>query len=198
LKSASVEFLPAEMAPFEAIISSKTAKLITDTFDKSNGPLRVSVGSSLITVAGVGVMIISKLISGSIMELEKQLPKSFASECVLNREELEAAFKRALSVTGKEIRGVIFRLEKGEFHIFAKGELGNGEESLTVQDATGNMKGCVDAEIMTTTLKSFEGYEQVRFLWNDPLQPFIFAPIPKDGESTYRQAVVVPLRSKEL
>lgn len=198
LKLASLQLLAVEVTPFEGIASHKTAKLILDTFDKTDGPVRVSVGPSLITVAGIGVMIVSKLITGNVIDLETQLPRSFASECTVNRKELEDAFKRALSVTGKEQRGVNFRLVSGEFHITAKGVLGNGEESIFVTDATGDMKGCVDAEVMKDTLKSLEAYEQIHFRWLDPLKPYILAPVLKDGETSNRRAVVVPLRSREV
>ncbi|MDQ0896241.1 MULTISPECIES: hypothetical protein [unclassified Paenibacillus] len=198
LKLASLQLLAVEVTPFEGIVSHKTAKLILEVFDKTDGPVRVSIGPSLITVAGIGVMIVSKLITGNVIDLETQLPRSFASECTVNRKELEDAFKRAMSVTGKEQRGVNFKLVSGEFHITAKGELGNGEESIFVTDATGDMKGCVDAEVMKDTLKSLEAYEQIHFSWLEPLKPYILAPVLKDGESSNRRAVVVPLRSREV
>lgn len=198
LKLASLQLLAVEVPPFEGIVSQKTAKLILDIFDKTDGPVRVSVGPSLITVAGIGVMIVSKLISGAVIDLEAQLPRSFASECTVNRKELEDAFKRAMSVTGKEQRGVNFKLVDGEFHITAKGELGNGQESIFVTDGTGDMKGCVDAEVMKDTLKSMDAYEQIHFRWLDPLKPYILAPALKDGETSSRRAVVVPLRSRDV
>ncbi|CAG7651236.1 hypothetical protein ACFQI7_27535 [Paenibacillus allorhizosphaerae] len=198
LKLASIQLLTVEVSSFEAIISAKTAKLILDIFDKIEGPVRVLVGASMITVAGIGVMIVSKLISGKVMDLDTQLPRSFASECTVNRKELEDAFKRAMSITGKAQRAVNFKLTNGEFHLKSKGELGNGEESLFVADATGEMKGCVDAEVMTDTLKSLEAYEHIHFRWLEPLKPYILAPVLKDGETSNRLAVVVPLRSHEV
>jgi DNA polymerase-3 subunit beta len=196
----SLEMIPIEMpqdVEFNSILSARTAKLIMDLFSKTDVQLKVSVGDSLIRLAGPGFMLMSKLIAGEPINLDKKLPKTFASECVLKRDETLGSFQRALAITDKNDASIIFRLEKGEFSISARGEIGNGGESLSTAEVTGDMRGCIDANIVIETLKSLQECEHIRLQWNDPLQALIVVPVLKEGEPT-RKAIMVPLRSREV
>ena len=80
--------------PFQSIlIPLKNVSELVRMLEEENEPLRVSIGKGQFSIEGSGLLVTSRLVEGSFPDYRQIIPKEFAAEAVVLKEDLLSALK---------------------------------------------------------------------------------------------------------
>jgi DNA polymerase-3 subunit beta len=98
-------------------------------------------------------ILISRLIEGQFPNYERVIPAEVERTVALNREDLQAAIKRAAIVARAEASKLVFRVEKGMLVITAEsGDVGRAHEELPAQVEGEDLQIAFNAEYLSDVL----------------------------------------------
>jgi len=139
------------------------------------------------------VILVSRLLEGQYPDYTRVIPASTETEIVVSCEELTTALERANLMSKKGPAVVTFDLEEGILKLESRDvELGESEESLTVEQHGPKVRSAFQARFLLEMLKTL-GSDKVRIGVSSGLNPGTMKPSDND-DYIY---VVMPVRTPQ-
>lgn len=103
---------------FEYIIPLKTineiAKILKDDEEKN---IEINLYEKVVEFKIDNIQIISRIIDENYPNYKQVIPKEFSMKALINKEELNSAIKRAITITSEKARIIVFKFEKDKLFL---------------------------------------------------------------------------------
>ncbi len=140
---------------WQAIVPARGLQELNRMLDpgEEEVPVKVSVAEEQIRFEVGPYILISRLIEGQFPNYERVIPAETDRKVSVNREDLQAAIKRAAIVARAEASKLVFRAQEGILTITAEsGDVGRAHEELAAQVEGEEIQIAFNAEYLTDVL----------------------------------------------
>jgi DNA polymerase-3 subunit beta len=157
VKTALAEAVKSEsgQGEWQVIVPARALQELSRMLDPAEEErlVKVSVAEEQIRFEVEPYILISRLIEGQFPNYERVIPAEVERTVALNREDLQAAIKRAAIVARAEASKLVFRVEKGMLVITAEsGDVGRAHEELPAQVEGEDLQIAFNAEYLSDVL----------------------------------------------
>ena len=188
----SKKTLTSKILDLSAVIPARTvlelSRVLGDMSQKSLSLVNLSENNQLVFVTPQ-VELFTRVLEGNFPDVEKIIPKSFANEVVLDRNEFIRAL-RAAAIFARENNNIIkFQITKSKFQIKAASATSGETEVELEADTTGEGEVVFNYKYITDFLTSVTA-ERIIMKFNEPTSPVQFE---GEKDDSYLH-IIMPIR----
>jgi len=180
------------------IIPAKTIQEVVRAITPESGKLKIYIGENQIFFEVDDILFVSRLIDGKYPEYKQVIPKDFAANIELKREDFSKAVRVASIFSDSKSREVKMKVKEGEKKIQVEAQSVEAGENITEVEGVVNLKGSsviafnnrylIDGLNSASTEKIYIGF-------NDSFGPVIFQEIEEGKIRKDYLHIVMPIRS---
>lgn len=176
-------------APFHPIlIPIKNVSEIARMLEEEEVEVRVFIGKGQLSIEGAGLRMTSRLVAGSFPDYRQIIPKDFATEAVVLKEDLSSALKLT-TLFSDRFNQLHIHLEpkKKLFELSARsGELGESSSSIPAALSGENLESNFNHRYITDCLSTI-GTDSVALRFSGENRPLLIGGV---GDTSFRYLVM--------
>lgn len=173
------------------IVPARSLSEISKLLDDSDDVVTVFVDSKYIMVDMGDTKIISRVLEGEFLNYKQIIATEFATEAVINKEQLTNALERAslLSKVGQN-NLVKFDIKENSLTLTSNSEIGNIKENINISTTGKDIFIAFNARYFMEAFRT-TNEEFVKVKFNSPSNPCVV--VPADGSEEYLY-LILPVR----
>jgi DNA polymerase III subunit beta len=180
------------------IIPAKTIQEVVRSITPESGKLKIYIGENQIFFEVDDILFVSRLIDGKYPEYKQVVPKDFAANIELKREDLVKAVRVSSIFSDSKSREVKIKIKEGEKKIQVEAQSVEAGENITEVESKAEIKGssviAFNNRYLIDGLNS-ASTERIYIGFNDSFGPVVFQEIENGKIMEDYFHIVMPIRN---